>query len=158
MQALQFNFPDHTKIILSSDGSWCDFYHLTAQAASDLALKGSIHADDLDSRRHLSYPTNLMLLGRNKSNRRLATHEFEAIIISNQFQKKLVFIKRLVNHWISHNGLGNGAEGMSNTFRWDGLREKSTAGPLKQVWVSLGAREGDLDRVVTDFDPMNPLR
>ena len=31
----QFNFPDHTKLILSADGSWCDFYHLPLEAARD---------------------------------------------------------------------------------------------------------------------------
>jgi hypothetical protein len=130
-----------------------------AQSASDLALKGLMEVDALDDRQCLSYPTSLMLLGRNKSNRSLATHEFEAIIISNQFQKKLMFIKRLLGHWISHNGLGNGAKGMSNSFRWDGLRGKPTSTePLRHVWVSLGAREGDLDREVIGFDPANPHR
>lgn len=32
--ALQFNFPDHTKLLFSPDGSWLDFYYLPPSAAA----------------------------------------------------------------------------------------------------------------------------
>ncbi|RQM06896.1 hypothetical protein DH86_00000018, partial [Scytalidium sp. 3C] len=57
----QFNFPDHTKIVLSADGTWCDFYHLPLEAARDLALKGTISSSALDERQQLSYPLQTLL-------------------------------------------------------------------------------------------------
>ena len=32
--AFQFNFPDHTKIVLDATGTWCHFWHLPQDAAT----------------------------------------------------------------------------------------------------------------------------
>ncbi|KAI9812452.1 MAG: Cell cycle serine/threonine-protein kinase cdc5/MSD2 [Pycnora praestabilis] len=135
----QFNFPDHTKIVISDDGKWCDFYHLTRHAAVCLEEDGYIPSSELDDRGVLSYPTQVLLHGSYK------THHFGYICEANQFLEKIEFIRHIALDWQGNGGLGNvNSDFIKNRRCWKGLREHSANGrPEKLVWVTVGAQGGD---------------
>ena len=164
--AIQFNFPDHTKVVISADGTWCDFYHLPLEAARDLSSKGTIPSAALDDRQHLSYPLQTLLnFTINKSSRagKATTRKrpeidpmIQGIPQANDFRRKVEFIRLVVKEWVINGGLGNSAMEPKTRLRWDGYRELvNVKVPYKHVWVTVGARNGD-DRRVAWFDPRSP--
>lgn len=75
---------------------------------------------------------------------------------SNDFRRKIEFIKEVSGEWVRNGGLGNSEMGAEGRLRWLGYRE--TVGvkiPFKHVWVTVGARGGD-DRRNAWFDPRAP--
>ncbi|KAL3424810.1 hypothetical protein PVAG01_04091 [Phlyctema vagabunda] len=157
----QFNFPDHTKIVISADGTWCDFYHLPLEAARDLTTKGTIPGNALDDRQHLSYPLQTLLnfmakpsrTGRNKPQ---IDPMIQGIPQANDFRKKIEFVKTCVKEWVKNGGLGNSAMAPSERLRWTGLRELvNVKVPYKHVWTTVGGNNGD-ERRVAWFDPRKP--
>jgi hypothetical protein len=162
--SLQFNFPDHTKIVLSADGTWCDFYHLPLEAARDLSEKGTIPSAALDDRQHLSYPLqtllNFMINPRPGKSTVRKRPEIDPLIQgipqANDFRRKVEFIRSVVKEWVTNGGLGNSAMDAKTRLRWSGYREMvNVKVPYKHVWVTIGARKGD-DRRVAWFDPRAP--
>lgn len=164
---LQFNFPDHTKIVLDATGTWCHFWHLPQDAAERLAETGTIGAAALDDRATLSYPLQTLL----NFQARTAAHptrstttrrrpeidpELQGIPAANDFRRKIEFIRSVVREWVSNGGLGNSSMAREARLRWRGHRETihSTA-PQKHVWVTIGARGGD-QRISTFVDPLKP--
>lgn len=163
---LQFNFPDHTKLVLSSDGSWCDFYHLPLEAARDLAEKGSIPPAALDDRQCLSYSVqaflNFMRVPSSSSRTRInnvpSTIDpmIQGIPSANDFRRKIQFVNSVVSEWIENGGIGASAMNPTNRLRWSGYREcVSVKSPYKCVWVTVGGARGD-ERRVAWFDPREP--
>ncbi|KAK5987611.1 Cell cycle serine/threonine-protein kinase CDC5/MSD2 [Cladobotryum mycophilum] len=166
---LQFNFPDHTKIVLDATGTWCHFWHLPQEAAERLANTGSIGATALDDRATLSYPLQTLLNFQAKSatsrTTRTATTarrrpeidpELQGIPVANDFRRKIEFIKNVVKEWVANEGLGNSSMSRESRLRWTGFRETiSTTSPQKHVWVTIGARWGD-QRISTYVDPLKP--
>lgn len=161
----QFNFPDHTKIVLSSDGVWCDFYHLPIEAARDLEQKGTMGPDALDDRQHLSHPLQTLLNFMTKSSRagRATTRKrpeihpiLQGIPQANDFRRKVEFILRVVKEWTSNGGLGKSDMSPEGRLRWKGYREQVNVEiPYKHVWVSVGGGQPD-ERRVAWFDPTKP--
>ncbi|KAI9698502.1 MAG: Cell cycle serine/threonine-protein kinase cdc5/MSD2 [Candelina mexicana] len=134
--SFQFNFPDHTKVIVSEDGQWCDFYHLPASAAIELQRSGTILSNTLDQRDVLSYPTQALLHGSYQNS------SFSEIVEANQLDRKLAFVRDVVVDWCQAGGIGR----ISGNDRrnWEGMREISSAAKSERlVWVTVGARGGD---------------
>ena len=163
---LQFNFPDHTKVLISADGSWCDFYHLPIDSARDLKEKGVLPSKALDDRQHLSFPLQTLLNFVVKPSRvptKATTRKrvdidpsIQGIPEANDFRKKVEFIRQVVKEWVYHGGLGNSDMRPETRLRWNGQRERvNVKAPYKHVWVTVGARSGD-DRRVAMFDPRKP--
>ncbi|CCU76300.1 serine/threonine protein kinase [Blumeria hordei DH14] len=159
---LQFNFPDHTKIILSSDGTWCDFYHLPLEAAHELSEKGIISAQALDERQHLSYPLRTMLnfkpkLTRSRSQRQAIIDPLvQEIPSANDFRRKIEFIFQCITEWTQNGGIGISDLTAKGRLRWSGARQTvNTKMPYKHVWVCVGGQATD-ERKVAWFDPRNP--
>ncbi|KAM0437505.1 hypothetical protein ACHAPT_001869 [Fusarium lateritium] len=165
---LQFNFPDHTKIVIDATGSWCHFWHLPQDAAERLAKTGTIGAAALDDRAMLSYPLQTLLnfqakptaprSGRTTTTRRRPeiAPELQGIPAANDFRRKIVFIKDVVKEWVVNGGLGNSQMSRESRLRWGGYRENiSTHTPQKHVWVTVGARWGD-QRISTYVDARKP--
>lgn len=151
---LQFNFPDHTKIVLDSTGTWCHFWHLPQDAAERLAQTGTIGAAALDDRATLSYPLQTLLnfSVRSGSSRTASTTrrrpeidpEIQGIPAANDFRRKVEFIKTIVKEWVTNGGLGNSDMTRDSRLRWTGYRESvGIIAPQKHVWVTIGARGGD---------------
>ncbi|KJZ77894.1 hypothetical protein HIM_02531 [Hirsutella minnesotensis 3608] len=165
---LQFNFPDHTKIVLDATGTWCHFWHLPQEAAERLAATGTIGAAALDDRATLSYPLQTLLNFQSKpsaarsartttSRRRPEIDpELQGIPAANDFRRKIDFIKSVVKEWVGNGGLGNSSMSREGRLRWLGHRETvNTTIPQKHVWVTIGARWGD-QRLSTYVDPRKP--
>ncbi len=161
---LQFNFPDHTKIVLDATGTWCHFWHLPEQAAKDLAETGTIGAEALDERGMLSYPLQTLLNFQAKASRTTTTSrrrpeiapEMQGLPTANDFRHKIEFIKNVIKEWVTNGGLGNSSMSRENRLRWTGCRELvNTQIPQKHVWVTIGARWGD-QRLSTYVDPRKP--
>lgn len=166
---LQFNFPDHTKIVLDATGTWCHFWHLPQDAAERLAETGTIGAAALDDRATLSYPLQTLLNFHHQSSSSASGNptrstrrrpeidpELQGIPAANDFRRKIDFIKTVVKEWVANGGLGNSSMAREQRLRWRGHRETihSTA-PQKHVWVTIGSRWGD-QRISTFVDPLKP--
>ncbi|PBP19576.1 cell cycle serine/threonine-protein kinase CDC5/MSD2 [Diplocarpon rosae] len=161
----QFNFPDHTKIILSADGAWCDFYHLPLEAAHQLSTKGSIPASALDDRQHLSYPLQTLLNFMSKPSRATKTTSrkrpeidpmIQGIPQANDFRKKIEFIRLVVKEWTTNGGIGISDMSPTGRLRWKGARETvDVKVPYKHVWVAVGGRGGE-ERKVAWYNPCRP--
>ncbi|KAF4122591.1 POLO box duplicated region [Geosmithia morbida] len=165
---VQFNFPDHTKIVLDATGTWCHFWHLPKAAAEKLAKEGTIEGSALDERAMLSYPLQTLLNFHSKptisrSTRTSTTRkrpeidpELQGIPTANDFRNKIYFIKSVVKEWVANGGLGNSSMSRESRLRWTGYRELVNAQvPQKHVWVTVGARWGD-ERITTLVDPRRP--
>lgn len=162
---LQFNYPDHTKVLISADGMWCDFYHLPIDSARDLREKGVLPSKALDDRQHLSFPLQTLLNFITKPSRvpKPATRKrpdidptIQGIPEANDFRKKVEFIREVVKEWVQNGGLGNSNMKPETRLRWMGERERvNVKVPYKHVWVTVGARNGD-ERRVALFDPKKP--
>lgn len=167
---LQFNFPDHTKLVLDSTGTWCHFWHLPEDAAAQLAETGTLTPSALDERGVLSYPLQTLLNFQTKPTAARSTRsattstrrrpeiapELQGIPAANDFRRKVDFIKRVVKEWVGNGGLGNSSMSREGRLRWTGYRETVNVPiPQKHVWVTVGARWGD--RRLTSFvDPRKP--
>ena len=129
--SLQFNFPDHTKLMLSSDGTWLDYYYLPVESAQSLKRGEILEAASLLERSVLHYPTSIMLKGS------YGDHDFKSIIIANELPAKVAFVKDIVAIWCKAGGLGRMTG--QRDLKWEGMSEKGG----KYVWVTIGAYGGD---------------
>ncbi|KAM5468275.1 Cell cycle serine/threonine-protein kinase cdc5/MSD2 [Microsporum audouinii] len=172
--AFQFNFPDHTKLVLylperrptdpSDLVSSCriDFYHLSPSAARYLVAKGRMHPSGFDTRTVISEPASAYLsaiAGLPTRVPGISSERFRDILEANSFPKKLEFITTVIECWTKNKRLGgrvstssvskvNGAiKCTSMDLFWDGAQERSwaSASGSKFVWVSVGAQGGDGD-------------
>lgn len=170
---MQFNFPDHTKLVLDSTGTWCHFWHLPQDAAKQLEETGTLAESALDSRTVLSYPLQTLLNftaaprqpatragTRSSSNptrrRPEISPELQGIPAANHFRRKIEFIRDIIREWNANGGIGNSDMSRENRLRWCGVREtKNVPIPTKHVWVTIGARWGD-QRLSAFVDPRRP--
>ncbi|KAJ9157710.1 Cell cycle serine/threonine-protein kinase CDC5/MSD2 [Pleurostoma richardsiae] len=169
---LQFNFPDHTKIVLDATGTFCHFWHLPQEAAERLAVTGSLEESALDDRTVLSYPLQTLLNFSTvskpavRSSTRSASNptrrrpeiapELQGIPAANDFRRKVDFIKNVVKEWVTNGGIGNSDMSREGRLRWTGVREtKNVSFQQKHVWVTIGARWGD-ERYTAIVDPRRP--
>ncbi|KAI0102907.1 hypothetical protein GGR51DRAFT_525820 [Nemania sp. FL0031] len=162
---LQFNFPDHTKLVLDATGTWCHFWHLPQASAEKLAATGQLDESALDDRGVLSYPVQTLLNfttkpairpARNPTRKRPEINpEIQGIPGANDFRRKIEFIVRILKEWTANNGLGNSRMDREHRLMWQGSRESVHSGPSKHVWVTIGARWGDC-RYSAVVDPKTP--
>ncbi|CAK7223231.1 Cell cycle serine/threonine-protein kinase cdc5/MSD2 [Sporothrix curviconia] len=183
---LQFNFPDHTKIVLDAAGVWCHFWHLPADAAQRMASTGLLEESALDERSVLSYPLQTLLnfgvgssgsasasslaggAGTTTSSSRrrpVIQPELRGIPAANDFRHKVDFIRSVVREWVTNGGMGNSDMSRARRLRWTGARETLKLVPgatepaavpaTKHVWVTIGARQGDV-RLSAMVDPRRP--
>ena len=129
--SFQFNFPDHTKLVFSPDGTWLDFYYLAIRSAQSLRRGEMLEAASLMTRSVLRYPTSIMLEGC------YGDHDFQRIILENELGAKIAFVKDVVATWCKKGGLGR--TGGTLGVKWEGMSEKGG----KLVWVTVGANGGD---------------
>ena len=129
--SFQFNFPDHTKLVISGDGTWLDFYHLPTQAAKALKTGRVLEAGALAARSVLCYPTSVMLSGSYRG------HEFKELVKENELGSKTTFVRDVVGLWAKEGGLGR--MGKKEGVKWEGMLEQGG----KLVWVTVGAKGGD---------------
>ena len=129
--SLQFNFPDHTKLVISSDGTWLDYYYLPVEPAQSLKRGEILEAASLLERSVLRYPTSILLKGS------YGDRDFKSIIVANELPAKVAFVKDIVAIWCKAGGLGRMAG--QRDLKWGGMSERGG----KYVWVTIGAHGGD---------------
>ncbi|OGE50786.1 hypothetical protein PENARI_c015G10738 [Penicillium arizonense] len=157
--AFQFNFPDHTKLVISpgrtrSSSPWIDFYHLSPSAARYFAAKGKMHSNGFDTRAVASDEAATFLSIANGDSVNSIEDRIRDILDANAFIQKIAFIKDTLKVWIKHGRLGgrpasadavSADQSMPREMFWQGTQERSqpnTPG-TKFVWVTVGAPDGD---------------
>ncbi|KAI9731509.1 MAG: Cell cycle serine/threonine-protein kinase cdc5/MSD2 [Cirrosporium novae-zelandiae] len=131
---LQINFPDHTKLVLSGDGSICDLYYLRPETARYLRETGRLLDDALAARGSLSDSLDSLCSSRQRD------PEIFEILETNEFRKKLEFVLVIIKRWLSNGGLGNGCR--DEDLFYKGTMEKQRWAE-KRVWTTVGALGGD---------------
>ncbi|KAJ5708542.1 hypothetical protein N7488_008343 [Penicillium malachiteum] len=156
--AFQFNFPDHTKLVIApgrtrSSSPWIDFYHLSPSAARYFTAKGKMHPSGFDTRAVASDEAATFLSIINGQSVNSVEDRIREILDANSFLQKISFIKDVLKVWIKYGRLG----GRPTNFRaagddspppemfWQGTQERSQTSSqgTKFVWVTVGAPDGD---------------
>ncbi|KAE8350149.1 hypothetical protein BDV28DRAFT_139724 [Aspergillus coremiiformis] len=158
----QFNFPDHTKLVISpgrtrSSSPWIDFYHLSPSAARYLSSKGKMHPSGFDSRSMASDEAGTFLSIAYGSGTSPKDERLRDILEANAFLPKITFMKAVLKGWIKLGCLGerlladqqstsNGGSGVGRLF-WEGAQERPQVGGSgsRFVWVTVGAPGGDTE-------------
>ncbi|KAL9598906.1 MAG: hypothetical protein Q9219_004171 [cf. Caloplaca sp. 3 TL-2023] len=144
--AFQFNFPDHTKLVLHADGRWIDFFYMPPAALRRLKAGKPLDQPMLDSRRRLGdEPGRLLRLcggsvegGERRGVEGEADGELRAVVQANEMKGKILFVMDVLAVWVREGGLGVlGVEG--RFLKWGGWQAKKGL-----AWVSVGARGGDV--------------
>ncbi|KKY26475.1 putative serine threonine protein [Phaeomoniella chlamydospora] len=146
--AFQFNFPDHTKLVLYENGAYLDLYHLQAADAIQLNHTGNVSPRALERRRLMTIRVSDVIAkieDPSGSSSRLRSIEKD-VLTSNQVEQKLQWIRDVMDIWIKEGGLGKMGS-MEAKIWWKGLQE---GGRGKLVWVTVG-REGGDGKVVTNL-------
>ncbi|KAI9925045.1 hypothetical protein ASPWEDRAFT_119969 [Aspergillus wentii DTO 134E9] len=157
--AFQFNFPDHTKLVISPGRSrtsspWIDFYHLSPSAARYLTAKGRMHPSGFDTRAVTSDDATTFIAVAHGLSSSVADERLRDVLEANSFLPKVSFIKDVIKGWIKQGRLGgrssqpkSSTEGvsMSQEIFWEGTQERPQPGGSggKFVWVTVGAPGGD---------------
>ncbi|KAI9044691.1 Pkinase-domain-containing protein [Aspergillus affinis] len=153
--ALQFNFPDHTKLVISpgrtrSSSPWIDFYHLSPSAARYLSAKGKMHPAGFDTRALASDEVGTFLSIAYGATASPMDERIRDILDANSFLQKIGFLKDVLKGWLKHGRVGGrpfdkslGVEGglRSLDMFWEGAQERAHGS--KFVWVTVGAPGGD---------------
>lgn len=165
----QFNFPDHTKIVLDATGKWCHFWHLSETAAEHLFRTGELQESSLDNRAVLSYPLQTLLnftmsnttsaaASQSGRYRPAIPKELHGIPDANDFRHKIQFMYQVVHEWVNNSGMGRSDMSREGRLKWDGCRQtKHIECVTKQVWVTVGAR-GEDSRHAVYVDNRKPTR
>ncbi|EEP77866.1 hypothetical protein UREG_02715 [Uncinocarpus reesii 1704] len=119
--AFQFNFPDHTKLVISlperqpgrlSDTPICcqiDFFHLAPSAARYLRARGKMHPNGFDTRAVITDSASnyfSSLFDEREVNSTTGKYKFYEILEANSFREKMDFIIEVLESWITHGRLG----------------------------------------------------
>jgi myosin I len=133
---LQFNFPDHTKLVLAPDGKYCSFTSLPVEAMDHMKKNGDLPMKFMKHREVLSGPIQCLLhpaTGRTDMMR------------ANLLEEKVRFIAGVANLWVEGGGLGCRPSD-AEWPRWLGPHLED-AGGKKIDWITVGRFGGDLERV-----------
>ncbi|RHZ47813.1 CDC5/polo family serine/threonine-protein kinase [Aspergillus thermomutatus] len=151
--AFQFNFPDHTKLVISpgrtrASSPWIDFYHLSPSAARYLSAKGKMHPSGFDTRAVASDEATSFLSIAHGSTVSSVDERIRDVLEANFFLEKISFIKEVMKSWVTHGRLGgrpsqDQTSTVVPTVLWEGAQEQAQAGGGKFVWVTVGAPGGD---------------
>ncbi|EON64246.1 PLK protein kinase [Coniosporium apollinis CBS 100218] len=97
----QFNFQDHTKLVMSPDGKYCNFTCLPVEGAQHLKENGDLPFKYIRQRKTLSGLVHTLLFGT--ADEAVA---YRAVTEANLLPEKLRFIIKLMNEWVGCGGLG----------------------------------------------------
>lgn len=132
--AFQFNFPDHTKLVLSADAGYCKFLCLNLDATIELEENGNVAWEYIRKREDLQASLQQLLYGSaNKED------SYKELTEKNHLRAKIEFIYGVVADWCEQGGLGC----------LEDPREHSWSGPRadegkKMEWASVGRYGGDV--------------
>ncbi|KAK8162821.1 P-loop containing nucleoside triphosphate hydrolase protein [Phyllosticta citrichinensis] len=122
--SFQFNFPDHTKLVLSADGCFCNFTCLSLEATQHLAEFGELPFKYIRQRNVLTCLLRTLLHAQGANGA-----EIKALASANLLKEKLDFIVMVVDAWICGGGLGRS----SDRLQWNGPQLDDGK---KQDWIT----------------------
>ncbi|KAF2146903.1 uncharacterized protein K452DRAFT_294428 [Aplosporella prunicola CBS 121167] len=125
--AFQFNFPDHTKLVLSPDGCYCNFTCLSVEAAEHLAACGELPFKYIKQRNLLS--SSIRTLLHSTGEKGMVVRQ---IARANHLKEKLRFVTTVVDAWVAGGGLGC-ASSDTEQLKWKGPQLEDGK---KQEWVT----------------------
>lgn len=132
---VQFNFPDHTKLVLAADGKYCSFTCLPVDAMDHMKKNGDLPLKFMKHREVLSGPVQCLLNAGGRSD----------MMRANLLEEKVQFIAGVANLWVEGGGLGCRPTDVEWP-RWPGPHLED-AGGKKVDWITVGRFGGDLERV-----------
>ncbi|KAF2228647.1 Pkinase-domain-containing protein [Viridothelium virens] len=139
--ALQFNFPDHTKLVLSPLGTSVSLTHLTAVAARHLRAQRELPQKYIRQRATLACSTEALLRGTSIGGDG-ELRRFGEVVRANAVREKLELVRGVVEGWIEGGGLGRIGEGKdAREVFWDGQMAEDSGKKLE--WVTVGRFGGD---------------
>jgi myosin I len=121
---IQFNFPDHTKIVLSADATHCSFTCLPVEAMAHIEKYGDLPTKYIKQREVLTASTRSLLYG---------SAETVEMTRANLLRKKLHFIFSCAESWVRSGGLGSSDQ----RPQWKGPH-LDDAGGKKVDWIAIG--------------------
>ncbi|CAO2657012.1 Nn.00g058150.m01.CDS01 [Neocucurbitaria sp. VM-36] len=132
--SFQFNFPDHTKLVLSSDAGYGHFMCLPLDATSLLEETGNVPWRHVKARANLRGSLQQLLYGSaDKEDRNRELTE------SNLLRPKIEFIYAVVEEWVQQGGLGCLVD--PKVYSWTGPQLEETK---RLDWASVGRFGGDV--------------
>jgi myosin-1 len=132
--SFQFNFPDHTKLVLSSDAGYCKFLCLPLDATSLLEETGNVPWKHVKARAILQASLQQLLYGSADKE-----DSYKELTECNNLRQKIEFIYELVEEWCKMGGLGCLAE--PKEYSWTGPQLEETK---RLDWASVGRYGGDV--------------
>ncbi|KAJ8117286.1 hypothetical protein OPT61_g1498 [Boeremia exigua] len=131
--SFQFNFPDHTKLVLSSDGGYATFLCLPYEATALLEATGNVPWRHVRARETLKGSLQQLLYG--SADR---ADGYKEITQGNHLREKIEFIYAVVEEWVREEGLGRLVE--PKEYSWTGPQLEETK---RLDWASVGRSGGD---------------
>jgi myosin I len=131
------NFPDHTKLVLSSDASHCNFICLSVEAAACLQENGVRELPWKHIRERVTLQGSLQQLLYGSADK--MDDPTKEVTESNVLRGKLEFVMSVVDGWIQGGGMGCLLK--PQTFTWRGQQVEDTKKP---DWASVGRHGGDV--------------
>ena len=134
--SLQCHFPDHTKLVVSADGTHISATCISPEAASYLASNSDLLPHHVSSREVFADSVALMLHDGGRVRAR--------IVKANALVEKLGFVRDVVGQWVRNGGLGRLDEdesGKGERLYWEGLCVRD--GAKKMDRVTVGRLGGD---------------
>jgi myosin-1 len=141
---VQFNFPDHTKLVVSPDGTYLNFTCLSPEAMAHLRTHNDLPFKYIRSRELLSgspaellYGTTMTTTGKGSKGEMRALLTTEA----NMLREKLELVVKVAGQWVEGGGLGCTPRGGTQKVLWTGpmLDEGK-----KEEWTTVGRFGGDV--------------
>jgi myosin-1 len=132
--SFQFNFPDHTKLVLSSDAGTCKFLCLPLEATSLLEENGNVPWKYVKARSILQGSLQQLLYGSADKE-----DSYKEQTESNLLRPKIEFIHNLVSEWCQQGGIGCLVEPRDHV--WGGPQLEETK---RLDWASVGRYGGDV--------------
>lgn len=134
---MQFNFPDHTKLVISADGTYLNFTCLSPEAMTHLKAHNDLPFRYIRTRELLSgYTSDLLTIASIDS----------GIAEANMLREKLALVVKVVGQWVEAGGMGCAPGADVQRMRWNGpmLGEGK-----KEEWTTVGRFGGDVGAVRT---------
>lgn len=132
--SLQFNFPDHTKLVLSSDGGYATFLCLPYEATALLEATGNVPWRHVRARETLKGSLQQLLYGSADK-----ADGYKEVTQGNHLREKIEFIYAVVEEWVQEGGLGCLIE--PKEYSWTGPQLEETK---RLDWASVGRFGGDV--------------
>lgn len=132
--SFQFNFPDHTKLVLSSDAGYGHFLCLPLDATSLLEDTGNVPWKHVKARANLRGSLQQLLYGSADKE-----DTYKEQTESNRLREKIEFIYSIFEEWTQQGGLGCLADPKKYSWKGPQLEESK-----RLDWASVGRFGGDV--------------